>query len=143
MDAKQHSSVDALRDRLYAALRHEKSCTCGECSGGLNAVDSLVAQVEQKSRNVFDNAAIALNRQEAKINRLQEQVQSLELACDHHRMFWQKAEERERGLKEQLEAMRDALYQIVGMKWLAGDEWDEVLKIANRGLRVSDPASSL
>ena len=44
-------------------------------------------------------------------------------------------------LEEQLEAMRDALYQIVGMKWLAGDEWDEVLKIANRGLRVSDPAS--
>ena len=45
------------------------------------------------------------------------------------------------GSLEQLEAMRDALYQIVGMKWLAGDEWDEVLKIANRGLRVLNPAS--
>ena len=49
--------------------------------------------------------------------------------------------EKHDSLEEQLEAMRDALYQIVGMKWLAGDEWDEVLKIANRGLRVSDPAS--
>jgi hypothetical protein len=47
------------------------------------------------------------------LNDLLEQVQSLEtekieleLACDHHRMFWQKAEERERGLKEQYEELR-------------------------------------
>ena len=38
------------------------------------------------------------------LDSLVEQVQALEAACDHHRMFWQKAEERERGLKEQLES---------------------------------------
>lgn len=41
-----------------------------------------------------------------RIESLEEQVQALEAACDHHKMFWQKAEERERGLKEQLEAVR-------------------------------------
>lgn len=46
------------------------------------------------------------------VMRLEEQVQSLELACDHHKMFWQKAEERERRLKEQLEALRVAMAEI-------------------------------
>lgn len=35
-------------------------------------------------------------------------IVELELACDHHRMFWQKAEERERGLLEQYESLRAA-----------------------------------
>ena len=43
------------------------------------------------------------------VQSLLEQVQSLEAACDHHKMFWQKAEDRERGLKEQLEALRGVL----------------------------------
>jgi len=38
--------VAELKNRLYAALKHEKSCTCGECSGGLNAVDDLVKHIE-------------------------------------------------------------------------------------------------
>ncbi len=33
--------LDEARERAYAAMRHEKSCTCGECSGGLNAIDTL------------------------------------------------------------------------------------------------------
>jgi hypothetical protein len=37
--------TDVLVARLYAALKHEKSCTCGECSGGLNAVDDLAARL--------------------------------------------------------------------------------------------------
>ena len=39
--------VAELKNRLYAALKHEKSCTCGECSGGLNAVDALVRRIER------------------------------------------------------------------------------------------------
>lgn len=50
--AEQTEDADmaALKGRLYAALKHEKSCTCGECSGGLNAVDDLVAHVERLER---------------------------------------------------------------------------------------------
>jgi len=35
----------ALKARLYAALKHSKGCSCGECSGGLNAVDALCDRV--------------------------------------------------------------------------------------------------
>jgi hypothetical protein len=40
---RQEPSINALVDKLYVCLRHEKSCTCGECSGGLNAVDELAS----------------------------------------------------------------------------------------------------
>lgn len=41
-------------------------------------------------------------------------ITTLEIACDHHKMFWQKAEERERRLKEQLEAVR---------RWFMDEPW--------------------
>lgn len=62
--SNQHSSVEALRDRLYAALRHEKSCTCGECSGGLNAVDSLVEQLEAWKTRAHAAEKVMLGTQE-------------------------------------------------------------------------------
>lgn len=39
--------TDALVARLYAALKHAKSCTCGECSHGLNAVDALARRATE------------------------------------------------------------------------------------------------
>jgi hypothetical protein len=43
-------ALGAMRDRLYAALKHEKSCVCGACSHGLNTVDDLVARCKQAER---------------------------------------------------------------------------------------------
>ncbi len=39
-NARERAERAAIR--LYAALKHERSCVCGECSGGLNAVDALL-----------------------------------------------------------------------------------------------------
>ncbi len=41
--ADRQKLAETAKTTLYAALKHEKSCTCGECSGGLNAVDDLFA----------------------------------------------------------------------------------------------------
>lgn len=45
-------TLAALKERLYAALKHSKGCSCGECSGGLNAVDALVRRVETAERDL-------------------------------------------------------------------------------------------
>ena len=50
-------SIDELKERLYSALKHEKSCTCGHCFGGLHAVDELVARAvraEAALREIVD-----------------------------------------------------------------------------------------
>ena len=52
MTAQSPADLAALKARLYAALKHEKSCLCGECSGGLNAVDALVARCQELEREV-------------------------------------------------------------------------------------------
>lgn len=41
------ATIEALKARLYAALKHDKACGCGECSGGLNAVDELASLAER------------------------------------------------------------------------------------------------
>lgn len=84
----------------------------------------------------------------AKAESLEEQVQSLELACDHHKMFWQRAEERERGLKEQLEASRMEAEEFRSrLNWIYGFA-DELrgrhtgfVHIARRADLASNPAS--
>ena len=43
--------IDALKARLYAALEHNRWCPCGGCSGGKNAVDSLVNIAKDTENN--------------------------------------------------------------------------------------------
>jgi hypothetical protein len=38
-------TTSQLTTRLYAALRHSPGCSCGECSGGLNAVDEMERRI--------------------------------------------------------------------------------------------------
>lgn len=52
--------------------------------------------------------------QEREIEELEEKFSEMQAAADHHKMFWQKAEERERRLKEQLEAVR---------RWFMDEPW--------------------
>jgi chromosome segregation ATPase len=77
----------------------------------------------------------------AERDRLKEQVQTLErekveleLACDHHRMFWQKGEERERGLKEQYDKKVDHLRQCQ-TKYDGLEEQLEALEISRDSWR--------
>lgn len=51
MTADPHTETNAdLLKRLYAALKHNKSCSCGECCGGLNTADALAARLEAAER---------------------------------------------------------------------------------------------
>ena len=73
-------------------------------SDPLEVLAAIISPLNHLSQDHGEGARRNLAAVREHIRHLEEQVQALEAACDHHRMFWQKAEERERGLKEQLEA---------------------------------------
>lgn len=52
--APDHAATvrEAQKARLYAALKHEKSCSCGECSGGLNTVDDVFVALDEAQARV-------------------------------------------------------------------------------------------
>ena len=72
------------------------------------ALEAVGGEVEENLRSALYWSKKCREAEE-QVQALETEKVELELACDHHRMFWQKAEERERGLKEQLEALRVVL----------------------------------
>ena len=88
--------IAAIKARLYAALKHEKSCICGECSGGLNAVDDLCARLADAERDEaswkeqYRYWASRAEAAEARANTLEEalrQIQSGEWEREEHNLW--------------------------------------------------------
>lgn len=129
--------ISELEEQLQTAERDRDEWK--ERSILTHAEDSrLLEQVQttERQRDLLQREADA-----AKVT-----ITELELACDHHRMFWQKAEERERGLKEQLESAERTLAhaeefiasQDMSYRW---SEWCEG-RDPNLKSPVLNPASS-
>ena len=118
--------------------------TVGECDERIAEAQHVLDHqddydIEVRVQADKDRRRWEFNRHFAdRVASLEEQVQSLELACDHHKMFWQKAEERERGLKEQLQSAERRLEESVPAlhrEQVARRELQEQLEAVQKALR--------